>query len=198
MDVEYFVNFCSNITKSPDTSCLNGEGDFIPSPALQRYERTCMRLGYDWNKAEFAFEDVQDPTKGVQVIHYGDDIWCSHPRKLIIHIRCTDNYVVPHDVAVIENACTYNMYIDTIFSCPLSCGISNRHLCGNQGSCHFDKDSKRAHCYCNEGYYGKDCSYKGNQTTNMGATEYILLVLFIFEILIFALMYILLILIYLL
>lgn len=159
-----------------------------------------MILAYEWNKAQFAFEDASDPTKGVLVRQLGDGSQCGaiKNRTLNIHIQCADNYVVPHDIPVIENACTYNMYIDTIFSCPLSCGISNRHLCGNQGSCHFDKDSKRAHCYCNEGYYGKDCSYKGNQTTNMGATEYILLVLFIFEILIFALMYILLILIYLL
>lgn len=190
--VEYYVNFCSNITKSPSDACLNQNGTFIGGSAVQDFYGKCMILGYDWNKATFGFEDVTDPTKGVTVTQLGDGDKCGaiKNRTLVIHIQCTDNYVVPHDTPVVESSCTYHMYISTIFSCPLSCGISNRHLCGNQGSCHFDKDSRRAHCYCNEGYYGKDCSYHGNETTNMGATEYVLLVLFIFEILIFILMYI--------
>jgi hypothetical protein len=40
------------------------------------------------------------------------------------------------------------------------CPITKHGLCNSHGHCAWDKNSKQAYCYCNEGYSGSSCSDK--------------------------------------
>jgi hypothetical protein len=46
--------------------------------------------------------------------------------------------------------------------------VTGNGLCDSHGHCSFDKGDRSAHCFCNEGYSGKDCSTKGNSATYDG------------------------------
>jgi hypothetical protein len=55
------------------------------------------------------------------------------------------------------------------------CPITKHGLCNSHGHCAYDKISRQAYCYCNEGYGGSSCSEQESSESYDGLTVQIIL-----------------------
>lgn len=150
-----------------------------PATAFQYFkygQSGCWRVGGDWNSLpqssvfNFIF-DQYTPTRnyamGVALHLTGGDT-CKRPdgsvvqRALTLRMECTEMSGIlsfANVTAVEEPPCDYNIVVRTPNACPTQCTrASNGVPCGGHGVCGYDTTTKSAHCYCNEGYTGSDCS----------------------------------------
>lgn len=56
--------------------------------------------------------------------------------------------------------CSYIIQLKSFYGCPKECPVTSNGLCNSHGHCAYDKEKKRAGCYCDQGYGGEDCSTK--------------------------------------
>ena len=102
---------------------------------------------------------------------------CVRERQLTINLYCEDDaFNLPDNEPVVESPmCNYEINLPHITGCPIECPRVNNLLCGGHGVCDYDEDKKASRCFCNEGFYGADCSIEGSGNT----TGYIVLVVVI-------------------
>ena len=63
--------------------------------------------------------------------------------------------------------------------------MSRSNLCSKRGSCKFDLDTRKPHCYCQRGWTGYSCNEKGdNKAEGFTNTTIILAVVFVLLILV--------------
>ena len=124
--------------------------------------------------------DYDDPSTGVMITYTGGDASScpgGNERKLRLSFYCmNDPQSMPSSAAVVEfPACTYNIQLESMYGCPVSCGIPNNSLCGQRGVCGYDRDTETARCFCNEGYYGSGCESEGDERAILNDTSVLLL-----------------------
>lgn len=133
-------------------------------------EARCQRLGAstastaDW---DYNLLDPYNPAAGVAITYQRGDqcnSQISTPRALTIKIKCdeSDFENVPDDEDVDESAtCAYQLTINSAHGCPKECPVStlggNPSVCGH-GRCDYDVSCSAARCFCDENYFGPDCS----------------------------------------
>lgn len=49
------------------------------------------------------------------------------------------------------------MEIESIWGCPIECGIYKGKLCGGNGICKYDWINNEPKCFCDGNYYGVAC-----------------------------------------
>lgn len=110
-------------------------------------------------------------------------------RTFTVNLYCKNHaFSEPSVAPVIEYAkCEYSIKIDSIYSCPTTCGINTLDLCTDNGICAFDSDLKYARCICNTGFSGKICDVIG--VKNYNSTSIILIVVACFLALLQIVMY---------
>lgn len=128
---------------------------------------------------EFVPIDYDDPSTGVTLVYKGgDNLYCEdRERSFRISFYCMNNPTnLPKDSDIVEfPACTYNIRLESMFGCPVSCGESNRVLCSGRGVCGYDRDQRTARCFCNDGYHGTACEKQGGEEVALSSTSMILL-----------------------
>ena len=178
----YMFNVCGPVTLGVPASCRRKEG-VSAAGALQIDKNRllndptddyCYVVGSFSGTSQLQLLDTEDPTKGVSLTYYGD--YCKNPveqRRFVINLLCADK-LNPSPSHVYEvHHCTYTASIPSVYGCPLECPVSNRHLCGGNGHCHYDYDLGSSRCYCNRGYSGNDCMevdnrmYKSNYSSTL-------------------------------
>ena len=168
----YMFNVCGPVTLGVPNSCRGKEG-VNAAGALQIDKNRlindptddyCYVVGEFSGTSQLQLLDMNDPTKGVSLTYYGD--YCKNPveqRRFVIELVCADK-LNPSPSHVYEvHHCTYTATIPSVYGCPLECPVSDRHLCGGNGHCHYDHDLGSSRCYCNKGYLGKDCMETDNE-----------------------------------
>ena len=123
--------------------------------------------------------DVDDPSTGVTLVYTGgDNQFCENrERSFRISFYCMNNPTnLPKDSDIVEfPACTYNIRLESMFGCPVSCGIAQNVLCSGRGVCGYDRDQRTARCFCNDGYFGLACEKQGTEEVSLNSTSMILL-----------------------
>jgi hypothetical protein len=147
---------------------------------------SCHRLAssaHNELNVQWQLWDPEDPTAGVMLsylngdvcravsdgksfgcsVHYNDEQYCS--RRLNIALLCADDAtnVPDYGERIYEMShCEYTIFLPSVYGCPTGCPLSEgpdggQHVCGMHGTCAYDWDAAKAHCFCNEGYYGPSC-----------------------------------------
>ena len=107
---------------------------------------------YNEDQTSVRLLDERDPSKGLKISYKGDYCNGGKQRMFNVELSCTDK-LNPIPTHAYELAgCEYTVYMPSVYGCPLECPVANRQLCGGQGHCSYDLDSKAAHCFCNRGY----------------------------------------------
>ncbi|KAK8832059.1 hypothetical protein WA577_005155 [Blastocystis sp. JDR] len=171
----YVFNVCGVVNNVPITKAgegsvcyAQGSKDPVHYPAYQVSQSSdqCLRLGSDATKenTRWSLIDNTDPTVGINYMYInGDDMACPGPRSFWLELTCKDNeYNIPDEEPVFETNCVYKVSIDSIYGCPIECGLSRGLLCGKRGLCKFDLDTRKPHCYCQKGFTGYSCSDRGD------------------------------------
>lgn len=168
-------NFCGDVTAASFPPVCN------PSQmgsALQYYHRAsddykeCNIIGhYDPERDDTYYHllDERDPSRGISMTYlYGDRCPSGKLRTTTIDVQCA-NVELKVESALEPLACEYHMVMKSWHGCPQSCPVSSAGLCSAHGHCAYDKADKTAHCYCNAGYGGADCSQKQTAATASSA-----------------------------
>ncbi|KAK8791075.1 hypothetical protein WA158_005706 [Blastocystis sp. Blastoise] len=176
----YVFNVCGPVRDVPKplggtgVACTNTEQpqEVVPAYQVSEWSDSCYRLSStSIDDVEWRLLDNNDPTNGLVYSYYnGDGRYCSEGRKFELHLYCHDDaFNVPDEETVQETNCVYILQLQSIFGCPLECSVSKNRLCGGNGVCRFDTDTRKSHCYCNTGYKGYACDpaepLKMNTTT---------------------------------
>lgn len=154
----YLFNICSNIVVPSQCSSLNNS---IQAPAYQADNNGyCYRLGNSAASEQISLLDNNNPAAGVKLIYPGGDKCPGNiNRALTLQLMCADIASTQPSSRVSElSTCDYSLTFQTLFACPLECGIANRRLCAGHGICKYDVDASASRCFCNQGYSGNDCS----------------------------------------
>jgi hypothetical protein len=125
----------------------------------------CYRLHDGESAAKWTMLDEvgKDPAQGV-VLTYDNGDWCPSGginRRLRLVFECADNannYFDREEEVVEDPTCEYTIRLKTVHACPIGCYTTNEHLCNKQGLCEWDFTNQAGHCFCYDGYYGKDCT----------------------------------------
>lgn len=167
----YAWNFCEPIPSAvlPEPCKLMGKNGVVVQYA--KYTETdyyCFILGhFDSKQHELNYNliDANDPTKGVTVAYPAGDRCTGDAntvlRSATIEVQCAN---VPAIVVSAQEpaTCQYHLVMKSYYGCPTECPVTGNGLCDSHGHCAFDKKSKKAYCYCNEGHSGSACSHKGS------------------------------------
>ncbi len=97
---------------------------------------------YNEASTQLALLDQNDPTKGLKLTYAGTYCRSGPQRQFIIEMACA-NKLSPVPTQALElSPCVYTVTMPSVYGCPMECPVSNRQLCGGQGS---------ARCFCNNG-----------------------------------------------
>lgn len=169
----YMFNICGVLAAGLPVTC-SSLSDIRKAAAVRVDSSTnpseCVIAGlYSETSSKVQLLDQDDPTKGISVIYYGD--YCRDPpsvqMKFVINMECSDKLNPLPTQAYESGHCEHKITIPSIYGCPLECPVTSRRLCGGNGHCHYDTDVGSAKCFCNEGYYGADCSSSSDKTDFM-------------------------------
>eukprot|EP01138_Halocafeteria_seosinensis_P014911 gb/GECG01015221.1/.p1 GENE.gb/GECG01015221.1/~~gb/GECG01015221.1/.p1 ORF type:complete len:313 (+),score=27.40 gb/GECG01015221.1/:1-939(+) len=58
--------------------------------------------------------------------------------------------------------CSYEVHVVDPAGCPHECPIVNGNVCSGNGHCAYDHKAKKAHCFCEKGHKGNDCTKDTN------------------------------------
>ena len=182
----YLWNFCDDVTSSsklfPLGVCTSAQSGAV----IQYLNRTsdgykeCNVVGrYDSNndKNDYSLMDSNDPSKGVSMKYSsGDKCTGDVLRSATIDVVC-DNVKSIVESALEPSYCQYHMVMRSYYGCPTECPITSNGLCNSHGHCAYDYNSKKAYCYCNEGYTGDSCTTRGSSSgSSVSSTQIGLLV----------------------
>ena len=82
--------------------------------------------------------------------------------------------------------CEYHLTMKSFYGCPTSCPVTGNGLCNSHGHCALDKKNNKAYCYCNDGFYGSDCSSTKNPDKSSSYDGYSVQVAFLVTLLVVA------------
>ena len=180
----FIWNICADVTNLPPV-CVNTSMYPVPKTgaALQFIDATvrsdgykeCEIIGlYDPKNDDSVYKllNEADPSAGISMTyHAGDKCPNKVPRTTTIDLICEN--IKEHVVSALEpTKCGYHMVMKSWYGCPKSCPITSSGLCNSHGHCAYDKVSRSAYCYCNEGYSGDDCTILGVSPTSKGYDGY--------------------------
>ena len=171
---------CTNQTGLSIVPLLGVDGSWYPAYQVAS-GGDCYHLGGGITSEFMHFEpiDQADPSTGVTLVYTGGDSYMcgDRERSLRVSFYCMNNPTnLPTDSDIVEfPACTYNIRLESMFGCPVSCGEYMRTLCGGNGVCGYDRDRQTARCFCNDGYYGTACEKQGTEAASLDSTSSILL-----------------------
>ncbi|GAB5368471.1 hypothetical protein AAMO2058_001322100 [Amorphochlora amoebiformis] len=174
-DFEYEFSICQALPTPPDPtwkcdSKTNGS-IFQLSRNWKTNNRSCSYLGSMQN-ASWGILDETDSVTGLWLeIMDGDK--CTNgelrPKRFRMFFECEGIDTVEPITNVSEpNGCIYEVTFRSIYACPTEC-IENNILCGNHGICSLDGVTKKAHCFCNDGYFGDYCTETKTQASGKGS-----------------------------
>ena len=156
----YTWNFCSLVTpESVPGACANVGKQGVALQYLEAGANSfCYIIGrYEATQQdnEYKLIDLSDPSKGVSII-YPTGERCSTDanglsRSAIIDVECANTAAVTLS-AVSDKPCQYHLKMKSWHGCPNTCPVNAGGLCNNHGHCGYDKTSKAAYCYCNQGW----------------------------------------------
>ena len=144
---------CVNQTGLSIVPLLGVDGSWYPAYQVAS-GGDCYHLGGGITSEFMHFEpiDQADPSTGVTLVYTGgDSSMCGdRERSLRVSFYCMNNPTnLPTDSDIVEfPACTYNIRLESMFGCPVSCGEYMRTLCGGNGVCGYDRDRETARCFC--------------------------------------------------
>ncbi len=80
------------------------------------------------------------------------------------------------NLSVVEiGTCNYRLQMLSLAGCPLEC-VTGSSQCNGRGMCGYDTDSKRTHCFCNNGATGAQCGDNPNAVSKMSPEGVILII----------------------
>eukprot|EP01084_Bolivina_argentea_P056250 102992_1 len=141
----------------------------------------CYRLSNeDGGPMEWHLYDINDPAAGIIIkLKNGDySLFCqdeSKNREIDLIFRCDPQTVgteLSNTAIIIEDAdkaaCHYRMELNSIWGCPVQCGIYNNALCSNKGICSYDFSNNVPKCFCYSDFEGDGCQKekRGNSKTH--------------------------------
>jgi len=138
--------------------------------------RQCYVAG---QHATYSLIDSTDPSKGIELMYTGGAQCNSAPnggappaRSLTIRIGCANIQNPVPTTANEVSHCAYLVEMDSFYGCPLECPVGGeaRGVCSDHGVCAWDQSNARAHCFCDEGYTGADCSSVDKGTKSSGTS----------------------------
>ncbi|KAK8807415.1 hypothetical protein WA158_004174 [Blastocystis sp. Blastoise] len=178
-------NICNNVKTIPrdsngGNSCDETEHDSshkyqTPAPVFisNNKQVECSRGASDITVPEnynWYLADSSDPAYGVSLTLKNGD-YCkslstsssTYYRTVVMTFICkdtSDSVNTATTVQAWDDYCMYNLYVYTVYGCPVSCPHSEGVACGHHGMCGFDSQVRTARCFCNSGYGGDDCASK--------------------------------------
>jgi len=169
----YVWNFCALIPPTAVPSICSDMGKtavVLQWVSWGGYGDYCFILARDDNSLiNYSLLDPSDPSKGISIAYpkgekCGDTATSKDLRSATIDVKCA-NTEKQVQYAQEPSLCNYHMEIDSYYGCPKECAVTSKGLCDSHGHCAFDYVSKKAYCYCNEGYSGSDCSSQSSSTS---------------------------------
>lgn len=177
----YVWNFCSNVpTKLMPQECnsMGKNGVVLQWKRYGEDEYYCYILAhYDSSQHELTYKllDTTDPSRGLS-ISYPAGEKCSEKDPKVVRSATVDITCANVESVVVSaqepSLCQYHLVMKSYYGCPTECPITKNGLCDSHGHCAFDKTKKAPYCYCNEGYYGSDCSSKGEEESSSDDDSY--------------------------
>ncbi|ETO13600.1 hypothetical protein RFI_23767 [Reticulomyxa filosa] len=177
--------WCQNIDLTTKTCsnevALQGTGYAYQIRQTSSTSYVCHQLSnVHSNYTKLELLDPDEPAKGVVLI-YKDGEWCDQytttktythmkktNREFRLRLECENNYYnIPDEEQVVENKCTYNVTMQSVYGCPTQCGIYGHSLCNGNGICSYDWTNKNAGCFCYWNRKGSTCEEES------GAGEYL-------------------------
>ena len=65
-----------------------------------------------------------------------------------------------------QDQCEYQIFLDSIYGCPVECGVIDNKLCNNKGICGYDFTNNEPKCFCYNGYESDpDCEVLSDSVT---------------------------------
>jgi hypothetical protein len=173
----YIWNYCANVPPNAvPQNCIDGGGKTGVVLQWVSYPNNggdfCYTLAHDENaKITYSLLDPSDPSKGISISYptgekCDNQLGSSILRSAVIDVKCAN---VEHQPMFAQepSLCAYHMEVESYYGCPTECEVTkDGGLCDAHGHCAYDYVSKKAYCYCNEGYSGSDCSSKTQATTS--------------------------------
>ena len=120
---------------------------------------------------QFQLYDINDPSAGIIIKYTNGDYskYCqdlSKNREIHLILRCAPESVgmeLSSHAAIIEDAnkhaCHYRMELNSVWGCPVQCGIYNNALCNNKGICSYDFSNDIPKCFCYSNFHGDGCQF---------------------------------------
>jgi len=163
----YVWNLCAPVTSaSVPGACSNMGKSGVALQYLQLDSFSdCYIIGrYDATRddSHFRLLEPSDPTKGVSLIYAtGERCDPKDPkgamRSTTIDVQCANTKTMVLS-ANSPGACQYHLSMKSYYACPVQCPVTDNGLCNSHGHCAYDSNKKTPYCYCNDGWYGADCS----------------------------------------
>eukprot|EP01035_Chromulina_nebulosa_P020026 gene20026-26002_t len=164
----YSFNFCRDVTKeSVNTACslLRKSGVALQYVYLNENDYDCYVIGnYDPTQDDLYYSllDNSDPSKGVSMKYPAGDR-CELKDGTRLYRSATIDVICDNVDSVIVEAqepsiCQYHLVMRSYHGCPTTCPITSNGLCDSHGLCMYDSKKSQSYCYCNNGFYGDDCS----------------------------------------
>jgi hypothetical protein len=175
-------NFCSPVPSAyipAVCSQRNKTGVVLQYLVRQDDYRECHVIGkYDSAHDDLIYSllDVSNPAAGISLLYAKGDrceaFYHNVYRSATIEVQCAN--VKTQIVSAYElSTCHYQLVMKSYYGCPTECPVTSAGLCSSHGYCKYDKSLKRAHCFCNQGYYGDSCSSTTNpsSSSSSGSTD---------------------------
>ena len=187
---DFYFNICDQVKGDGIPSKCNPEGSLSGDgygAGLQYDPDTnrCEVIGeylYTLDEYMFSRYDNSDPSKGVTLRLEGNPKSICHQnnkkRSLTIDVICDNKMQPVIDFMREPEHCQYHASIRSVHGCPKECPTTNNGLCDSHGHCAWDYTNSKAHCYCNSGRGGADCSEKvpmdlsSNENAGVSAPNY--------------------------
>ena len=187
---DFYFNICDQVKgDGVPSSCdpngsLQGDG-YGAGIQYDPDSKECKVIGeylYTLDEYMFSRYDNSDPSKGVTLKLEGNPkSKCHHggmTRSLTIDVICADKMQPVIDFMREPEHCQYHASIRSVHGCPKECPTTGNGLCDGHGHCAWDGTNSKAHCYCNQGHRGADCSEtfnvdaKANQIAGVPTSNY--------------------------
>ncbi|KAK8810730.1 hypothetical protein WA158_007305 [Blastocystis sp. Blastoise] len=191
----YVFNICGTVKNVPKDGSVNGTTcdkykgltKLYAAYQVANNHALCLSL-HDGEAGHWGLLDTTDPSVGITYSYTGgDDYGCGGVKRAFeLDLYCHDSsYNLPDKNPIVEtHGCYYVLTTNSVYGCPSECGIGDRKLCGGNGVCKFDKDTRSPHCYCYSGYWGSSCMNEGEeQAEGFTETTWALVVVFCFLVL---------------
>lgn len=168
----YTWNFCAQVTTASLPGACTGMGK--TGVALQYLQlpdvSDCYIIGrYDPTKDDSHYKllDPSDPSKGISmVLPSGERCMPTKTmRTTTIDVECANSKTMVLS-ANSPGDCAYHLSMKSLLGCPVQCAVTANGLCNSHGHCAYDVKGQTPYCYCNEGYYGADCSSTTNSKSS--------------------------------